>query len=46
MKNFICDFFKMFFSRKLLSRKPFWGIPKHLSVYKTYRDYSGFVYYL
>ena len=34
----------MFFSRKLFSRKPLWGIPKHLSVYKTYKDYGGFDY--
>ena len=46
MNSFICDFFEICFSRKLFSRKPLWGITKHLSAYKTYKDYSGFVYYL
>ena len=44
--DFICNYFEMLFSRKLSGRKLFWGIPKHLSIFKTYSDYGGFVYYL
>ena len=46
MNDFICNFFEMFFGTKLSGRKLLWGIPKQLSVYKTYSDYGGFVYYL
>ena len=39
MNDFICDFFKMLFSRKLFTRKPVSTIPKHFSVYKAYKAY-------